>query len=151
MVRRTVRAADEGDFIPHLALSLGIWLAIGCVGMLVYFVGHMAGRINVETVVVLVSEDMQAALQRLTQEEPGEAPPPAAYWTLAQPVRDNRQGYLQHLDEAGLADWAADRQVAIRLLVRPGDYVFPGAPIAQVVPQVDGVEDAIRDATGASP
>ncbi|HQT47691.1 MAG TPA: DUF2254 domain-containing protein [Acidocella sp.] len=147
MVLRTVRAADEGDFIPHLALSLGIWLAIGCVGMLVYFVGHMAGRINVETVVVLVSEDMQAALQRLTQEEPGEAPPPAAYWTLAQPVRDERQGYLQHLDESGLADWAGDRQVAIRLLVRPGDYVFPGAPIAQVIPQVDGVEAAIRDAT----
>lgn len=28
----------------------------------------------------------------------------------------------------GLADWAAEHKTAIRLLVRPGDYVFPGAP-----------------------
>ena len=35
----------------------------------------------------------------------------------------------------------------VLLLVRPGDYVFPGAPIALVKPKVDGAEDAIRSAT----
>ena len=34
--------------------------------------------------------------------------------------------------EPSSADWAASQGVAIRLLVRPCDYVFPGAPIALV-------------------
>lgn len=33
------------------------------------------------------------------------------------------------------------------MLVRPGDYVFPGTPIAVILPPVEGVGEAIRDAT----
>ncbi|RZI65239.1 MAG: DUF2254 domain-containing protein, partial [Pseudomonas sp.] len=51
MVLRSVRTQDEGTFVPHLSLSVSIVLAFGCVGMLVYFVGHMASRINVDTVI----------------------------------------------------------------------------------------------------
>ncbi len=50
-----------------------------------------------------------------------------------------------------LADWAACRQLSIRLLVKPGDHVFPGAPIALVKSLNDGADDvgeAIRSATG---
>ncbi len=35
----------------------------------------------------------------------------------------------------------------MRLLVRPGDYVFPGAPIALICPAVEGAQTAIQDAT----
>jgi uncharacterized membrane protein len=34
-------------------------LVLLCVATLIYFVGHMAGRINVDTVVELVSEDVR--------------------------------------------------------------------------------------------
>ena len=51
MVLRSVRTQEEGAFTPHLSLTIGIVLALVCVAMLVYFVGHMAGRINVDTVV----------------------------------------------------------------------------------------------------
>ena len=50
---------SEGQFVPHLALSVGILLAFVCVGTLVFFVGHMAGRINVDTVIELVSDDVR--------------------------------------------------------------------------------------------
>ncbi len=60
MVLRSVRTQSEGAFVPHLSLSVGILLAFVCVGTLVFFVGHMAGRINVDTVVELVSEDVRA-------------------------------------------------------------------------------------------
>ncbi len=55
MVLRSVRTQDEGEFVPHLSLSVGIALAFVCVGTLVFFVGHMAGRINVDTVIELVA------------------------------------------------------------------------------------------------
>lgn len=35
--------------------------------------------------------------------------------------------------------------------MRPGDYVFPGAPIAKMTPAVGGAEAAIRAATALGP
>lgn len=147
IVLRSVRTQDEGVFVPHLALSTGILLAFVCVATLVYFVGHMAGRINVDTVIELVSGEMQSAMMRLTSDEPQPSPPPDSFWENATVVADGRRGYLQHMDGDGLADWAAEHNTAIRLLVRPGDYVFPGAAIAVIVPPVAKAEAAIRRAT----
>lgn len=151
MVLRSVRTQSEGAFVPHLALSVGILLAFVCVATLVFFVGHMASRVNVETVIELVGAEVRQAIARLTSEAPGDDPPPATAWLDAVPVRDPRRGYLQQLDPEGLADWAYDNGAAIRLLVRPGDYVFPGAPIALVCPDVEGADTAIRSATALGP
>jgi uncharacterized membrane protein len=63
------------------------------------------------------------------------------------PITDRRTGYVQQVDEEGLANWAARHQTAIRLLVRRGDYVFPGAPIALISRQVPDADSAIVDAT----
>jgi uncharacterized membrane protein len=150
VVLRSVRGQEEGLFIPHLALGGATLLAFGCVGMLVYFVGHVAGRINVDTVIDLVSEDMRIAISRSTDGVDPLFPPPQAFWRGATTIADQRRGYLQHLDAGTLADRAAANGVAIRLLVRPGSYVFPGAPIALVVGSAgnaDDVRQAIRAAT----
>jgi uncharacterized membrane protein len=146
MVLRSVRTQDEGAFTPHLSLTVGILLAFACVATLVYFVGHMAGRINVDTVVELVSDDVRQAIERLTVDKPTPAPPPASFWTGATPVVDQRRGYLQEFDAEGLASWAAEHGTAIQLLVRPGDYVFPGMPSALVLKPVDGADKAIHGA-----
>ncbi len=147
IVLRSVRTEAEGGFVPHLSLSIAVVLAFVCVATLVYFVGHMASRINVDTVIDLVSEDLQSALDHLTTDVRPIAPPPLTWWRDAVPVVDSRRGYLQQLDEQGLAAWAEEHRTAVRLLVRPGDYVFPGAPIAVVSPPVEGASEAIRDAT----
>jgi uncharacterized membrane protein len=147
MVLRTVRAENEWAFVPHLSLTFGIVLAFVCVGTLVYFVGHMASRINVDTVIGLVSDDVGKAIDRLAVEEPGPDQPPLSFWRDAVPLVDGRRGYLQQLDDAGLASWAVENHTSIRLLVRPGDYIFPGAPIALVKSITEGAEDAIGRAT----
>ena len=146
MVLRSVRTHEEGEFVPHASLTVGIFLAFVCVATLVYFVDHIAGRINVDTVIDLVSDDVRSALQRLTTTV---SPPafPEQDWHGATLVTDERRGYLQQLDEEGLADWAAGQGATVRLLIRPGDFVFPGAPIAMMKPSVDGVEAAIHAAT----
>lgn len=151
MVLRSVRTVSEGGFIPHLALSVAILLAFVCVGTLVWFVAHMAGRINVDTVIDLVSGDVTRVMQKLTCDDPPTPVPGAAFWREAEPIADQRAGYLQQIDADGLADWAAGKGCAVRLLVRPGHYVFPGAPIALVNPPADGAEDAIRNATALGP
>ncbi|UAK23852.1 DUF2254 domain-containing protein [Sphingomonas nostoxanthinifaciens] len=147
MVLRSVRTQEEGPFVPHAALTAGILLAFLCVGVLVFFVGHMAGRINVDTVIELVSRDVGNAIRRLTSTD---APAPVAvpsFTDAVAAVADPRQGYLQELDADQLADWAAAHDCTIQLLVRPGDYVFPGAAIALAEPARDGIDRAIRRAT----
>ena len=147
MVLRSVRTQEEGAFTPQLALSVGILLAFVCVAVLVYFVDHMASRINVDTVVELVSQDVHEAMAALKTEQPQPPLPPPQLWQHGAPVLDGRRGYLQHLDEDALADWAFKQGTALRLLVRRGDYVFPGAPIAVLSVPVAGAEEAIRAAT----
>ncbi|MEO7207781.1 MAG: DUF2254 domain-containing protein [Steroidobacteraceae bacterium] len=147
MVLRSVRSQSEGEFVPHLSLTVAIVLAMICVATLVFFVGHMAGRINVDVVIELVSDDVRSAIQRLTSDIRTPEPPPAAFWRSATAVVDSRRGYLQQLDEKGLANWAHEHKTHIRMLIRPGHYVFPGAPIALIVPTSQGAEAAIREAT----
>ena len=147
MVLRSVRTHSEGEFVPHLSLSIGILLAFGCVATLVFFVGHMAGRINVDTVIDLVSDDVRRAIHRLMHGTPQTASMPDAQWADAVEIGDPRRGYLQQLDQAGLAAWAARNDTTVRLLVRPGDYVFPGAPIALLAAPVQDAAAAIRAAT----
>lgn len=151
MVLRSVRTKAEGEFIPHSALTIGILLAFVCVGTLVYFVGHMAGRINVDTVIELVSDDVASAIQRLTSKDEPPSAPDEQSWNGAETVVDDRRGYLQHLDDEGLADWAAKHGVRLRMLSRPGDYRFPGTPIAEAFPRHEGTDAAIRDATALGP
>jgi uncharacterized membrane protein len=147
MVLRSVRTQAEGEFTPHLSLTVGIVLAFVCVATLIYFVGHMAGRINVDTVIELVSDDLRAAIGRLTVDTPEPRPPEPSSWNGAVRIDDPRRGYLQHLDADRLADWAAAHGTAIALLVRPGDYVFPGAAIARLRVPVEGAGAAIRETT----
>ena len=151
MVLRTVRSPSEGEFVPHLALTVAILLAFVCVAMLVWFVAHMAERINVDTVIDLVSSDVNAAADRLTVDTPQQPPPPEEFWRDAAPIIDRRCGYLQQLDADGLADWVFHNHAAMRLLVRPGDYVFPNTPIAVIKPRIDGAGEAILNATALGP
>jgi uncharacterized membrane protein len=147
VVLRSVRTPDEGEFVPHLAVSIGLLFALASVGTLTYFVGHMAGRINVDVVIDLVTEDVRSAIKRLTSDAPPPRPPAHDSWRHATPVADSRSGYLRELDSDSLADWMDEHNTAIRLLVRPGDYVFPGAPIAVLTSPVEGADAAIRRAT----
>ncbi len=145
LLHRTGPSDDDGA-VARLSLTVAVVLALLCVATLIYFVGHMAGRINVETVVTLVGNDMQSALRRLTHPGAQPAPPPDAHWTGAVALRSAARGYLQNVDVDGLAGWAAEHSAAVRLLVRPGDYVFPGVVVAVVQPGTVGADKAVQDA-----
>jgi uncharacterized membrane protein len=151
MVLRAVRDKSEGAFVPHLALSASIFFALVSVAMLIYFVDHMANRINVDTVIELVSADMRAAFERLTSREPGPPCPSVSLWDGAVPVRDMRRGYLERLNAEMLADWAAGHATSLCLAIRLGDYVFPGAPVGLAKPDVRGVAAAIVEHSTVDP
>lgn len=147
IVLRSVRVHEEGEFVPHLALTVAVLLAFASVATLVLFVGHMASRINVDTVIKLVSDDIRMAIDRILQDTEGDGRPPSDFWEGAAAVHDDRQGYLRELDAESLADWAEENGASILLLIRPGSFVFPGAAIGFSKPSAKGVEEAVRNAT----
>ena len=153
VVLRTVRSADEGLFVPALGVTGALLLALLCVGTLVWFVHHIASGINVETVIELVHKDLSAAVSRLTLDRPDPAAPPAGPPGGAVPVVSRKSGYLRALDGGALADWAAERGATVVLLVRPGDYIQPGSPVAEVSPaaQEGAAEKAVADALSLGP
>ena len=129
MVLRTVRTRSEGEFVPHLSLTISIALAFCCVATLVFFVGHMAGRINVDTVVDLVSDDVRRAIERLTFDTPQPEPPPLRVWRDGVAVTDPRRGYLQQLDTGGLATLGCEPRNAPSASGAPGRLpCFPARP-----------------------
>ena len=84
------------------------------------------------------------ATQQHGQDPPGAVAPPDNFWEKGEELHAPSSGYLQLLDTDLLLKRAAQANVALRLLVRPGDYVFPNSLIAVGVPKLpEGVMDAL--------
>ncbi|WP_241666955.1 DUF2254 domain-containing protein [Muricoccus nepalensis] len=146
VVLRTVRSVDEGTFVPHLGVTGALVLALFCVATLTWFVHHIASGINVETVIGTVHAELKEAVDRLTLDRPDPAPPGPA--PAGQGIAGEEGGYLRALDEEALADWAAERGATLNILVRPGDYIFRGVPVAEVSPP-ELVEEATEQVRSA--
>ncbi|GGO26136.1 DUF2254 domain-containing protein [Deinococcus humi] len=145
MVLRGVRTPDNGPaFVPHLAIMVALVLTFLSLCVLIYFIHHVAASINVGHVIRLVHDDLCRTLLAQTtpgegQDQPAVTPP---RWTLQETVGAPRSGYLQSLDVEELTRLAQKNEAVIRLLVRPGDFVMKGTPIALVTPQAFAGIDA---------
>ena len=144
IVLRTVRTAQENEFVPNIAVTGALLLALLCVGTLTWYVHHIASSINVERVVDTVHDDLIRAIAAHTRDTADITPP--AEKTVGASIAVTRSDFVQAVDAQGLADWAATHDILIALRVRPGDYVPRGAPVAIVSAVVDGTAKAVERA-----
>ncbi|BDL39042.1 DUF2254 domain-containing protein [Methylorubrum sp. GM97] len=144
MVLRTVRTVQESPFVPHLAITGAIALALLSLATLVWFVHHIATSINVETVVDAVHRDLCSAVEARTLDSAGMTPP--AHLPKAGGITVTGSGYLQAVDEDTLAEWAHGHGATVALRVRPGDYVPSGFPVAFLSAGIEDAEAAITRA-----
>jgi uncharacterized membrane protein len=142
VVLRSVQDADAGAFVPELAVSVALLFGFACVGVLIWFIHHVAVSISVDRVVAQVAEDLMAELHLLplaAADEEAPAIPRCAESGAGAPLRTpGAGGYLRVLDDAALADWAAERDAVVQLRVRPGDFAFPAACLGEVWPASEG-------------
>lgn len=144
LVLRTIRAEQQGTFIPHLAITGGIALALCCTATLVWFVHRVATSINIESVIDSVHNDLVATIEGNTSKHPDEGQ--VTDIKAGDLVSIEGSNYLQALDVEGLAAWAVNQNVRVKLRVRPGDYVPVGFPVAEVIPPCRGAVNALDDA-----
>lgn len=144
MVLRTVRTVQETSFVPHLAITGAVALALLSLATLVWFVHHIATGINVETVIDAVHRDLLEVITTHTLDVADVEPPLEG--PTGNSVASAKGGYLQALDTEGLADWAAQHAVIVKLRVRPSTYVPSGFPVAYLSVGIEGADSAIATA-----
>lgn len=150
IVLRSVRGGEDSAFVPSLGVTIGLLLAGACVALLIYFIHHVASRINVDTVIDLVHDDVLKGMERLTLDEEPPTRPDTIDWRKGGEVSIRDDGYLQQIDTDSLVDWAEENDCVVSLLRRPGEFVFPHTAIARLSKPIDDAEDAIRNCIALS-
>lgn len=144
LVLRTVRGTDANTFVPHLSVTVAIVLAVASLGVLIYFIHHIATAIQADTIITAVTHELDAAIDRLYPEQLGEphkrlnAPPLDLAERFAQPsaqVAVATSNYVQTIDGDALLQLATEHNLLIRLHFSPGQFVIAGETLAQVWPQ----------------
>ena len=164
LVLRTVRGQEGSIFVPHLAVTGAVLLALASVGVLIYFIHHAAVSVQAPVVVANVGRELQESIDTLFPENLGDAPHeaepdcddviPENFETEARPVPAGSDGYLQVIDDKKLMELAAEHELLIRVVHRPGHFVIECGPLALVWPAPDDeMIQRIRDcfAIGAQP
>jgi uncharacterized membrane protein len=140
LVLRTIRDGDEGGFIPPLAVTGGLVLAVLSIGVLVFFIHHIASIMQAGFIIGGVAEETEAAIRRLFPQELGTAASEPAQQALVDkadeltwvPVPAAATGYLQTIDEAGLLTLARRLGGVVRMAHGVGSFVAQGSALASV-------------------
>lgn len=145
LVLRTIRGEGDGYnvFVPQLSVTVGIVLATVSTGVLIYFIHHASTLIQASHVLSEVSNDLENAIDRLFPEKIGRSAPefvqreeeiPTNFNTYACPIKAIGKGYIQGIDDKKLLKIARQHKLLIRLLYRPGKFVFQGSNLVMVLP-----------------
>ena len=167
LVLRTIRTAGEGDgaigeFVPHVAILVGLGLAVASVGVLIYFIHHVPESIHVSNLVAGVGRDLLGKVDTLFPERIGaggaateadgddpESPLPDGFYDDAQRVAADGAGYVSGIDADAILRLACEHDLLLRVRHRPGDFVADGDTLVLAWPP-DRVSDeactAIRTA-----
>jgi uncharacterized membrane protein len=125
-----------GDTAPNLAVTLGTFLVLTSVVVSVLFVHHLARSIIADNVISKVGAELDAAIERLLPER-GDTSKPKHNVVLEKdgaPLRLSRGGYVQAIDFGRLEKCACEAEATIRLDIRAGHHVIPGAAVGWVSP-----------------
>ncbi|MBN1866207.1 DUF2254 domain-containing protein [Candidatus Sumerlaeota bacterium] len=140
IVLRTIRSADEGGFVPTLAVFFGLVLALGGVGALMFFIHHIASSIQASSIVASVAQETIATVDRLfpknlgqvpSEDDDDEAPFSQTKRTwYAVPAR--RNGYIQGVNNTALLILARDRKTVVRMERGIGEFIVQDTTLASL-------------------
>jgi uncharacterized membrane protein len=164
LVLVSIAPGPHGDFVPHLSVVVCLALVVGDLGMLIFFIDHIAKQIQLPQVIAGIARDLANAIdsevaavtsQLAATPEAGLSPTEVMF-RLEQAgayVPAGKSGYLQFYRYDTLVSIAAHADATIRLVYRPGHFVSEGRPIAVVWPPEahDAVAAGFADAHVTGP
>jgi uncharacterized membrane protein len=160
----SVSHGHRGDFVPHLSITVALVLVIADLGVLIYFIHHVATSIQLPEVIAGIARDLGSAIDgEVTSDEmarahdlvsgPTERELRVRLVSAGADVHAPTSGYLQFVSYSTLTRIATESDAVIQLLHRPGHFITRGLPLARVwpAPARDEVGHALEraHATGA--
>ena len=157
LVLRKVTNGPGADFVPYLSITLSIILALVNIGVIIYFIHHIAVMTQAPYVIRLVSDDLRRSIDRMFPENLGEETPTdeaqpdldlEEFDRRAFAIEADQNGYLQAIDSEKLMDLAIDHDLVIHAHYRPGDFIVEKTPLAHVQAENaidDGLSRQIRN------
>lgn len=142
IVLRTIRGGGgETEFVPSVAVFFAFVMALGGVGVLVYFIHHIASSIQASSIIASVAEETMAAVDRMFPDKLGHAfgegededkvlPSLKQRTWRAVPARSD--GYIQNVDNDGLLRLARDRKTIVRMERGVGEFVVQDTALASI-------------------
>ncbi len=136
----------RGGFVPDLSITMAEALLFVDVGILIYFIHHIAKSIQLPEVIAGIARDLRSAVDAEFPQPAGAGPDGGSgdaegLATLtglldakgaAIPALES--GYLQFVAFGRLVHIAEDADAVIRLAHRPGHFVVAGRPLGTVFP-----------------
>jgi uncharacterized membrane protein len=151
LVLRTVHGGDEQAFVPSLSVTFGVLLALLSLGVLIYFIHHVAASIQAANLIAAVSSDIGESIERLFPQRLGHGMPqppeprkpqdiPPNFEHQARLIPALSHGYLRTFDNDRLLHIATERDLLLRLEYRPGQFIIRGSPLVCLWPgtRLDG-------------
>lgn len=144
LVLRTVRGEENTVFVPQLAVTCGIGLAIASIGVLIYFIHHASTLIQASHVISEVGKDLDQAIDHLFPHQIGQAISdpsrrrvdeiPVDFDQTACSVLATHSGYIQAIDNERLINLAKRYNLLLRLSTHPGRFVVRGSELLRAWP-----------------
>lgn len=134
-----VDATPGHIFVPRVSVTLGVLLATLSLGMLVYFIDHVAQSIHADAVLWAVSLELNESIDQLFPAEVGDDDashggdqPPAHEGKCESAVPATASGYVRFIDAEALVRIAAANELMVSVEARPGHFVVPEQRLATV-------------------
>jgi uncharacterized membrane protein len=153
-----VQGAGQEAFVPRLAVSGSLALALASVGVLIYFIHHLARSIQIDTIMSQVDREARSVIADVyphepSYREPEERCPEPPLEAVGLP--SHRSGYLQAVAPDPLVRAAVHHDLVVVLTRKVGDHIVAGTPLAwawrrrtvgQPPPGADVLAGALADA-----
>jgi uncharacterized membrane protein len=138
-----IGTGPHGDFVPHVSITVVLALTLLDVGVLIYFIHHIAVMIQLPQVIAGIARDLADAVEHEMGSQGGRAhsrTAPEVDVLCAMMERGGgvvtapESGYLQFVRRSMLIDLAVEHDAVIKLHYRPGHFVVRGHPFVTVWP-----------------
>ncbi|MEL6183494.1 MAG: DUF2254 domain-containing protein [Myxococcota bacterium] len=148
-------AVEDGatTFVPSSAVSVGMAWAFAGLGVMIYFLYHIAESMRLSRILSNITESMELAIELMYPSTIGSSSPVEGageayafeFEREARPIYAKGSGYVQTVAGSQVLDLASERDLVITLQLRPGQFMSPGMEIARVYPSSAQLEDEIVD------
>ncbi|MEO8072158.1 MAG: DUF2254 domain-containing protein [Acidobacteriota bacterium] len=155
IVLRTIRGANDLEFVPALAVMGGLILAIGGIVVLIYFIHHIATSLQVSEIIGNIVDETREAVETLFPKEmgkPAEKPEKTEaqiietykYWRK---IPAQASGYIQYVDTDQLTEWAQENGFIVKMERGIGQFVGKGAALVSLTGEEQSFKQKITDET----